>query len=70
METEYLRAHWEQTGIPAKDIDTNFGNATHAALHLGHRKTRQAFLGTPGRFHATESVSLTARVDYVVVRAL
>jgi len=34
----YLRANWSQTGIAAKDIDTNFDSATNAALHLAAQK--------------------------------
>jgi hypothetical protein len=46
---EYLRAHWEQTGIPAKDIDTNFGNATDAALHLAAQKDAMSLPGYTGK---------------------
>src|SRR4026207_2247626 len=35
---DYLRAHWAQTGIAAKNIDTNFDSATDAALHLAAQK--------------------------------
>ena len=35
---DYLRTHWAQTGIPIKDIDTDFDNAIDAALHLAAQK--------------------------------
>jgi hypothetical protein len=45
----YLRAHWAQTGIATKDIDTNFDNATHAALHLAIQKDAASLPGYTGK---------------------
>lgn len=45
----YLRAHWAQTGIATKDIDTNFENATDAALHLAVQKDAASLPGYTGK---------------------
>ena len=37
---DYLRAHWAQTGIATKDIDTNFDSATGRGFALGGREGR------------------------------
>ena len=54
---DYLRAHWAQTGISTKDIDTNFDSATNAALVWRPRRTRLVFLAIPGRCHAIEDIT-------------
>jgi hypothetical protein len=46
---DYLRAHWSQTGIAAKDIDANFDNATRAALHLAAEKDAMSLPGYTGK---------------------
>src|SRR5215813_78461 len=46
---EYLRSHWSQTGIAAKDIDTNFDNATKAALHLATQNDAMSLPGYTGK---------------------
>jgi hypothetical protein len=46
---DYLRAHWAQTGIATKDIDTNFDSATDAALHLAAEKDAASLPGYTGR---------------------
>jgi hypothetical protein len=51
---DYLRSHWAQTGIAIKDIDTNFDNATNAALHLAAEKDAASLLAIPVRFPAIE----------------
>jgi len=45
----YLRANWAQTGIAAKDIDTNFDSATNAALHLAAQKDAASLPGYTGK---------------------
>ena len=45
----YLRANWTQTGIAAKDIDTNFDSATNAALHLAAQKDAASLPGYTGK---------------------
>jgi hypothetical protein len=42
---DYLRTHWAQTGIPIKDIDTDFDNAIDAALHLAAQKDAASLPG-------------------------
>jgi len=46
---DYLRAHWAQTDIPTKDIDTNFDNAIDAALHLAAQKDAANLPGYTGK---------------------
>jgi hypothetical protein len=46
---DYFRAHWAQTGITVKDIDTNFERATDAALQLATRKEAVSLPGYTGR---------------------
>jgi hypothetical protein len=46
---DYLRAHWAQTGIATKDIDTNFDSATNAALHLAAQKDAASLPGYTGK---------------------
>ena len=46
---DYLRAHWAQTGIATKDIDTNFDSATDAALHLAAEKDAASLPGYTGK---------------------
>jgi hypothetical protein len=46
---DYLRAHWAQTGITTKDIDTNFDSATKAALHLAAQKDAASLPGYTGK---------------------
>ena len=46
---DYLRAHWAQTGIAAKDIDTNFDSATDAALRLAAKKDAASLPGYTGK---------------------
>jgi len=46
---DYFRTHWAQTGIPAKDIDTNFEGAANAALHLAVQKDAAALPGYTGK---------------------
>ena len=45
---DYLRTHWSQTGIAAKDIDANFDKATQAALHLAAQKDAMSLPGYTG----------------------
>ena len=45
----YFRAHWAQTGIPTKDIDTNFDDATDAAQHLAVEKDAASLPGYTGK---------------------
>ena len=45
----YFRAHWAQTGIPTKDIDTNFDDATDAAQHLAVEKYAASLPGYTGK---------------------
>jgi len=46
---DYLRAHWAQTGIATKDINTNFDAATNAALHLAAQKDAANLPGYTGK---------------------
>ena len=46
---DYLRAHWAQTGISTKDIDTNFDSATNAALRLAAQKDAAGLPGYTGK---------------------
>jgi hypothetical protein len=46
---DYLRAHWAQTGIATKDINTNFDAATSAALHLAAQKDAANLPGYTGK---------------------
>jgi hypothetical protein len=46
---DYLRAHWAQTGIATKDIDTNFVSATNAALQLAAQKDAASLPGYTGK---------------------
>jgi hypothetical protein len=46
---DYLRTHWAQTGIPIKDIDTDFNNAIDAALHLAAQKDAASLPGYTGK---------------------
>jgi hypothetical protein len=46
---DHLRAHWAQTGIATKDIDTNFDSATNAALHLAAQKGAASLPGYTGK---------------------
>ena len=46
---DYLRAHWAQTAIATKDIDTNFDSATNAALHLAAQKDAANLPGYTGK---------------------
>src|SRR5262245_15081635 len=46
---DYLRAHWAQTSIATKDIDTNFDSATDAALHLAAEKDAASLPGYTGK---------------------
>jgi len=45
---DYLRAHWAQTGIATKDINTNFDSASDAALHLAVQKDAASLPGYTG----------------------
>jgi hypothetical protein len=47
--TEYLRANWSQTGIAPNDIDTNFDDASKAALHLPTQKDAMSLPGYTGK---------------------
>jgi hypothetical protein len=48
---DYLEFQWaeSQTGIAAKDIDTNFDNATKAALHLATQNDAMSLPGYTGK---------------------
>jgi hypothetical protein len=46
---DYLRAHWAQTGIATKDINTNFDSASDAALHLAVQKDAASLPGYTGK---------------------
>jgi hypothetical protein len=46
---DYLRKHWAHTGIPTKDIDANFNNATDDALHLAVQKDAASLPGYTGK---------------------
>lgn len=46
---DYLRARWAQTGIAVKDIDTNFDNATDAAVRLAAQKDAESLPGYTGK---------------------
>ncbi len=46
---DYLRAHWAQTGIAPEDIDTKFGGATMAALHLAAQTDAASLPGYTGK---------------------
>jgi hypothetical protein len=46
---DYLRAHWAQAGVPAADIDADFGDATLAALKLAARNDAAGLPGWTGK---------------------